>query len=426
MHKKKTHGHARRFSRNSGGSVAIILGILIIPLLVSAGVFVDYVKSAALRGRLQASADLAALSALAPGEDTRDPKEYARTFFYGNLTPADKATLSNVTVNAISDSTMRQVSLTFAAVEQNAIMKVIGIRTTNVGGTATAQALPRPKPNFYFLLDTSDSMALASTDEGRNRLRAATASYDPNPVLNNCEFACHSDGRLALARSLNVPLRIDDAKKGIQWVLDTVQSWRSKYWDNTRFSVYALSNNVAPVITDSTSIPSVSSSLSGVDIGYKLPLDSSGNRIDANSYFDVTIPEIAKMLDSRNTPNDDIVVLITDGVISKRNGVDPGNPEGIPERVPGENDIRLIDLSYCAMLKKGGRRLAVIYTEYMPIPEDWMYKVYVARIHDLIPDRLRACASDPSYFAHGKTPDEIVAAFNILFRQLSGPARLVK
>ncbi|MDE1904117.1 MAG: hypothetical protein KGI46_09700 [Alphaproteobacteria bacterium] len=52
----------RHFNRNADGSVAILFGLLMIPLVVAAGVGVDYGRAAEIRASLQSAVDAAALA----------------------------------------------------------------------------------------------------------------------------------------------------------------------------------------------------------------------------------------------------------------------------------------------------------------------------------------------------------------------------
>lgn len=52
----------RRLNRNADGSVAVLFGLLMIPLIVAAGVGVDYGRAAEIRATLQSAVDAAALA----------------------------------------------------------------------------------------------------------------------------------------------------------------------------------------------------------------------------------------------------------------------------------------------------------------------------------------------------------------------------
>src|SRR5579883_753955 len=52
----------RRLNRNADGAVAVLFGVLMIPLVVAAGVGVDYGRAALVRAQLQSAVDAAALA----------------------------------------------------------------------------------------------------------------------------------------------------------------------------------------------------------------------------------------------------------------------------------------------------------------------------------------------------------------------------
>jgi hypothetical protein len=236
-------------------------------------------------------------------------------------------------------------------------------------------------------------MGLAATDQGRDLMKANT--------WDTCEFACHNSDRLALARTLGVTLRMDVAKQGIQRVLDLAE----QQGPNARFgfSIRSISLSSLDVVPLTENIPTVRSALNTVDIGY----GHAGE--DADTFFDVALPQAASSLDNLGVgAMGDLVVLVTDGVQSKNRSDRPV--------------VRPIDLQYCDMLKRNGRKLAVIYTEYHEILDDHAYEVTVKEFHNDIEPRLRACASTPELFIKGKTPQSIVDAFQTIFMSISTKA----
>jgi hypothetical protein len=234
-------------------------------------------------------------------------------------------------------------------------------------------------------------MGIAARAEEHAHMKASTP--------NNCEFACHTATlELDIVRGLGIELRIDVAKKGIERILELAEQQRASA-AQFAFSIYSVSNRLLDVLPLTSDVTSVRAALANVDIGYGFP----GS--DANTFFDVALPQAASSLDglddSRAT---EVVVLTTDGVQSQRYHTD--------------NAVRPIDLEYCDMLKANGRKLAVIYTDYHAILDDHTYDHTVKLFHDQLEPTLRACASSPELFIKGKTPEEIIAAFGTIFTNI--------
>jgi Flp pilus assembly protein TadG len=382
----------RCFGGDRRGTIAVVTGFAAFALLVAFGLVVDYNRAIDLRARLQNAADFAVLGALNPLNTAADPEAEAERLFRAALSADDAAVLSDVTasVEAVGGGRPHRIRLVFEATMNNALMKLSGFDITRVSGTSSADYGSRQTTRFHILLDTSDSMGLAATDEGRKLMEANT---EPD-----CEFACHRGSELAIARNLGVTLRIDVAKAGVERILQLAEQQRVTD-SQFSFAIHSVSTRLADILPLTTDIAAVRTALEDVDIGYGLPSDN------ANTYFDVALPQAASAFDSMIEPGVmDLVVLTTDGVQSTRWGDEP--------------EVRLIDLEYCDMIKANGRKLAVIYTEYHPIPGDHAYDTAVANFHDDIEPRLRACASSPELFAKGVTPEEIIKAFGSIFTNI--------
>src|SRR5690348_9701771 len=66
----------RRVIRAEGGAVAIIIGLAAIPVVMAAGMALDFVHASSIRARLQNALDAAALAA-ASSSDLNDKKRLA-------------------------------------------------------------------------------------------------------------------------------------------------------------------------------------------------------------------------------------------------------------------------------------------------------------------------------------------------------------
>lgn len=96
---------ALRFWRSKAGNFATMMAVALIPLLLSAGMAVDYSRYMSAKGHLQSLADAAALSAAAAGlKDEPSILEQADAYIQGNYKPDTIASVSIEKVNLKGDT----------------------------------------------------------------------------------------------------------------------------------------------------------------------------------------------------------------------------------------------------------------------------------------------------------------------------------
>ncbi len=74
-----------------------------------------------------------------------------------------------------------------------------------------------------------------------------------------------------------------------------------------------------------------------------------------------------------------------------------------------------MDPAKCATIKARGIRIAVLYTEYLPLPNDSYYQGHVASFQSNIAPSLQSCAS-PGLYTMVTTGGDISAALATLFQ----------
>lgn len=122
-----------RFGKDVSGALAPVLGVAIIPLIMAAGVAVDYGNAVSVQARLQAAVDAAALAAGREANmSNSDLERIAKDYFNSNFgTPANAGTPSmELTVN---DSGLKvEGSVTV----NNYLTKVAGFDTTRISASS--------------------------------------------------------------------------------------------------------------------------------------------------------------------------------------------------------------------------------------------------------------------------------------------------
>lgn len=144
-----------QMSECRGGSVAIVFALCAVLLIFAAGAALDYAAAASSRASLQEALDAAALAALRDttadvGERIRD----AEKMFAANYrSPCAAPVVSNV--SAVS------ATVTADCPRETALLRVVGIRTLDVSGSATARrSAGGGMPLCLLALDPSMSRAV--------------------------------------------------------------------------------------------------------------------------------------------------------------------------------------------------------------------------------------------------------------------------
>ena len=121
------------FGKNVSGSLAPILGVAAIPLIMAAGVAVDYGNAVSVQARLQAAVDAAALAAGREANLSNSELErIAKDYFHSNFgTPANAGTPTMEM--SVSDSGLKVEG---AVTVNNYLTKVAGFDTTRISASS--------------------------------------------------------------------------------------------------------------------------------------------------------------------------------------------------------------------------------------------------------------------------------------------------
>jgi Flp pilus assembly protein TadG len=145
-----------RFGKCQQGATAIVLAITAVPLMLAAGMGLDYVRASNLKTRMQSALDAAALAAAAsPGMSDSERMEIARRSFDLNwrhpMTEGVEAT-PNFTISR------NAVTAAASADMKTALMQLGGIDEIEITGTATVSIPEDKKAEIALVLDYSGSM----------------------------------------------------------------------------------------------------------------------------------------------------------------------------------------------------------------------------------------------------------------------------
>ncbi len=412
----------RRFAKDEVANVAMIFALSLVPVIFLTGMGVDYTLAIDRQTQLDAAADAAALSAVTPtmmaGTTTAAQTAAVNTF---NAQAAGVANTNynpaNVTVTVATSGSVRTVTVSYTAKSVNTFPNVLGMTTLTIGGTSQATAGMAPNIDFYLLLDNSPSMAIAATQTGINTMVSNTSSQ------GGCAFACHEthpsaddlgnpggEDNYTLARNLGLTLRIDNLRTAAQSLMTTAQTTENSSTASYRMAIYTFDvnfNTIGALTSDLSTAETDAGNITMLEVYDNNWLTSSNNNSDTDTNYTNAMTQINSIMPNpgsgTNTKGDtpqEVMFFVTDGVED--------------ESVSGARVQSLMSTTECTTIKNRGIRIAVLYTEYLPLPTNSWYNTYISPFQANIGTQLQACAS-PGLYYEVTTGGDISAALSDLF-----------
>jgi Flp pilus assembly protein TadG len=455
----------RRFLRDRRGNTALIFALSLIPIMFLTGMGIDFSSAASKRIRLNAAADAAALSMVTPtamSETCAQAQAAAQNVFMGEASLVSGASYGAPTFSGCQDNaTTRTVTVSYTAYSENAFPNILGLLTKTpemtwtVGGSSTATATTAPNINFYLLLDNSPSMDIAATTSGINTMVASTskqggcalACHESNPTASDVEGNPNGEDNYTLAKNLGVVTRVENMASATSSLMSTASQMMTT--NNATcpngpgcyemalftFDVQGNTNNqcsstsiqtvYAPSCAPSSDLSAAQTAAGGIDVlevcsnNY---LTCSNDNSDTDTDFETAMNTINNIMPdpgtgtSGSTPQE-VLFLVTDGVD------DEVNSTSCSQTLDGNRCQQPFNTSWCTTVKNRGIRIAVLYTEYLPLPTNSWYNDWVAPFQSQIGPNMQSCAS-PGLFFQVTTDGDITAAMQTLFQQAVSTARL--
>ena len=188
----------------------------------------------------------------------------------------------------------------------------------------------------------------------------------------------------------------------------------------------------APSGLPSTNLSSAASAAAGISVKTVYDnscLTSTNCNQDTDTNFSSALQSLNTIMpapgagtsNAGDTPQE-VVFLVTDGVEDKV--VSSASSCSQPTVSMGSGQYRCqqpIDTTWCSTVKNRGIRIAVLYTEYLPLPTNSWYNSYVAPFNSpgpatgQIATNLQSCASQ-GLFYDVQSGGDITAALNALFQ----------
>lgn len=396
----ETGSMALTFALTASALVFVVLGATQIAMTTSG------------KTRYQGAADTAVLAAITPSTANADMEAVARATFMANLTPAERAAVTQLQITT-ETGRVRMARLTYKASQPAIFPAVSGGTNAVISGAAQARKADYRYVDVDLWLDGSASMGVAADEAGRDALRALSRL---DPSHRNCAFACHMptpliDNNLYAtseqrAHANGIRLRHDIMKESVNILIDELNAayplgLRARFgvarmargWErqlNFTADVTAAKNFVSTFRLAGTTHSQAASRLSPA-------ITAGGNTLSTGAGDG-----------SQNNP-EKFIIIVTDGMQFDWNAISPGP----------------IAATACQAVRAKGYRVAVVQLRYVRLDGDGAFNTWVRPVYDQITPALQNCASAGYYF-HANNPDEVRTAFRQLAATLEESLRLTE
>ncbi|RWX10333.1 pilus assembly protein [Rhizobium leguminosarum] len=441
----------RRFILDRSGNFGIMTALLVVPLLGAAGTAIDFGSALSLRTELYAAADAAAVGSITPKSDAATQantmsgdgsltlgKSEAQKIFFSQTSQKQGDVPVTVDISVQKKGGILSSTVSFNATMPTTFMQVMGFHQITVSGTATAQYETPSYMDFFMLLDNTPSMGVGATPDDITAMKKATANGHDKGKDKNCAFACHivsekgvedKNSYYNVARNNGVTIRIDvvaAAVKALMAKAKDTQSMASQF----RVAAYTFGKTAqdakaAKLFKVSDLDYDLSAVAVATDMINLMSIPSQNYYNDQQTSFDEALKGIDTEIKGKvgmgtsNADRQKIVFFVADGV------ADSYKPAGCtsPKGVNGGRCIEPIDTSNCQKLKDRGIKVAVLYTTYLPLPDNDFYNDWVKPFETKIAAKMEECATPGFYFAVSPT-DGIEEAMEALFLKIVSAPRI--
>jgi hypothetical protein len=255
-----------------------------------------------------------------------------------------------------------------------------------------------------------------------------------------------------LARNNSITLRLDELNSGVSTLLQTAsttaQSTQFSAPPQYRFSIYSMDtlwsiglNELMPLTTNYMSNWTTASANFGVMEMYSNNNDCANSGCtssttspggDVATNYDNALGDLSQTSyipnpgngtnQSGDTPQE-VLFIVTDGVEDEESGGSRVQ-QAINDlgAAPGGNSS---STNWCTRIKNRGIQIAILYTDYLPVPANSWYESWVAPIQSDIGPALQACAS-PGLFYDAAIGADLGQALAALFAAVTQSGHLTQ
>ncbi|WP_424362117.1 TadE/TadG family type IV pilus assembly protein [Methylocystis parvus] len=418
------------FADNESGSIALIFGLVMIPVFVIMGTALDYTRAATMRTRLDRLSDRAALAAVKAAAQKEADCILAKSVT-GACAQAQIQKLGEAagtqyiladaafqtygkakSLTLVKNDASWSATVTYKGEMPAAMSKLMGFTSIPVKGSVTSNISMGSQLylNVRMLLDNSMSMGIGATTSDIARMTS----------LTGCAFGCHTTADAATyydgPKAQGIRFRIDDLRDATTALVATAKSVTAANARNhIKMAAYAFDHTFNPLIALTSDLNAVGAAVQSLD----LPTADDGTQAaDAIARLSDQTPASGDGL-APDRPQE-VVFIVTDGV---ENGIYTGwegmsLPTGLPlswwSPSITKANTGAFPVGPCAALKQKDTIVAVVYTTYVPFVGTEQYDRLIGPFADNIEPNLKACATD-GYFYVASNPGDIQKGMQQLF-----------
>ena len=391
----------RAWQHRRSGNVALLVALAAVPLAGMVALSVDFGMASVIRGKLNLAADSAALLATTAASNAyrqgatnavQQGVAAATTRFQAQSGNQADVTIDPVQVVLTQNGGLFNATVSYTAAMPTTFASVLGITRLPISGQSSATLSFNPLVDVQVLMDTSSSMTLAATTADMATLENLTANFNPQGPLpgnvgrgESCAFACHwsntQEDYYQLALRNNVQLRVSVLQTAVTNLITTMQQDNI----NNRFQLglYTFNQNFNVVYPLSYNVTGANASVQAIvpdlnDCSSNCPDTYFSKAMAGITAVDTGLPQTGSNVPQR------YLLIITDGVFD--------------DVVGGSRAIGAFSPNDCAAIKQLGVTVMVLYTPYLPIPDNAFWVDHVEPITPQIPPNLQACASGQTFF----------------------------
>ena len=437
------------FGCDRKGNVAIILALCLVPAVFLIGMALDYSSAIQRRSQLNAATDAAALAAVTPSMMTQSnaaAQTAATNIFNAEASAMSGVSNTNptVTITSSNGGLTRTALVSYSASSVNNFPGVLDNPTGR---------FPDPRPLQRLRRQTSTSISYSTIRrpwtfrplrQGITAMINATENAPANGAnAGGCAFACHEsnpagdnlgnpngEDNYTLAQNLGVVTRIQNMNTATQSLMTTASTMEVANNVTYQMAIYTFNysgtNTIQALTSNLTAAQNAAQGINVLEVYDNNYLTGTNDNDDTDTDFDSAMQQMNTIMPNpgtgaANSTPQEVLFLVTDGVEDK---VDTN----CSEPLSGNRCQQPFDTIWCTTMKNRGILIAVLYTEYLPLPasgvgsNSW-YNTWIAPFQSQIGPNMQSCAS-PDLFFQVTTDGDITAAMNALFQKAVATARL--
>lgn len=411
------------------GNITVTFALLLVPMLGTIAIAIDFAMIASARTIAQSGADAAALQAIAAAQNSPGALSAAEALGKAAFDAyAQKNNLEGYTVDVkVSETGGKYTAVAQYSIETFSILgDMLDRKSIKGSGQAQVESSPENYANIHVLADASQSLGLGATERDMAKLQTYTG----------CAFVCHRNDELM--KLYKIKTRIDVIRDSIKRMIGqakAVSAGESAF----QFSLYTMTAGLYPDygVAKLNEISTLSS-----DYDRLMKLTDSVKMQDVylttgNTFIEESLTMLRAKVrtggdgSSKEQPKE-YIFFMTDGL----RDTPTNNFGGVC--IPGYiHCLGLINQATCKSIKDKNITLAILYARYLPIlanvyyPErgtNLFYNVLVQNpgLEDaVLAKSLKDCAS-PGWFFPAANGNDIATKMNEMFTQLGSRTKITQ